>query len=335
MKTAFTDADSRYMHRALQLAACGLGRVSPNPMVGAVIVAPDGHIIGEGFHRIFGGPHAEVNAVNSVSPSDKHLLSRSTIYVTLEPCSHFGKTPPCAVLLKTCGFKRVVVGAVDPFHKVSGKGLGILREAGIEVNVGVLEQECMSLNARFFTAHTLCRPFVTLKWAQSKDGYMDARFDGKDSPFRFSDNTGQTLVHRLRAHHDAIGVGSGTYLADSPRLDVRHWHGKNPYKVIFDRSGRCGKPTVGLAEELRHLYEEGITSILIEGGPTLLKSFIEDGLWDLARIEVAPVELKECGKAKSPCVDSLPFATRALENNSILYFSNNRLVNEFFVENGL
>ena len=212
--------DEIYMRRALELAALGCGYVSPNPMVGAVIVGPDGRVIGEGWHRRYGGWHAEVNAVSSVRPSDEHLLEKSTIYVTLEPCSHYGKTPPCAELLVRKRFHRVVLGTIDPFAKVRGRGIAMLRDAGIEVRIGVLEPECRALNAHFFTAHENGRPYITLKWAQSADGYIGLA-DG--SPIRLSTPLTSVLVHRQRSLHDAILVGSGTMLSDHPRLDVRLW----------------------------------------------------------------------------------------------------------------
>lgn len=331
----FTESDRLYMLRALSLAANGLGTVSPNPMVGAVIVGPDGTVLGEGYHRRFGGPHAEINAIHSVSPEHLALLSQSTVYVTLEPCSHYGKTPPCSVALCDKGFRRVVVGATDPFDKVAGRGIGMLREHGIDVAVGLMEDECRSLNARFFSAHELRRPFVTLKWAQSMDGFMDYRRNFTEKAKMFSNPLGLTLVHRLRAHHDAIAVGSGTYLSDSPRLDVRLWHGDNPRRIVFDRRGRCGAPTPEIPELLSNLYEEGITSLLVEGGPSVLSFMIENGLWDLARVEVAPYRLENAGTAPTPVIGRLPFTSHRIERNTIYYYSNNPLVNNFFVANGL
>lgn len=210
--------DEKYMQRALQLGRQGGGHASPNPMVGAVVVH-DGVIIGEGFHRCCGQGHAEVNAIASVH--DKSLLASSTIYVTLEPCSHYGKTPPCAKLLIDNQVPRVVVGTLDPFEKVSGRGVAMLREAGVEVVVGVLEEECLQLNKRFFIAHTTGKPWVLLKWAQSADGYM-ARHDGA---VQFSTPLTQSLMHRERSMVDAIVVGAGTVAADNPSLTTRCWSG--------------------------------------------------------------------------------------------------------------
>ena len=283
-----------YMRRALQLARCGELSASPNPMVGAVIVAPDGRIIGEGYHRRCGEAHAEVNAVNSVSAADRPLLTSSTMYVTLEPCSHFGKTPPCADLIVRTGIPHVVVATVDPFSKVAGRGIEKLRQAGIKVEVGVLQEEAQLLNRHFFTAHTLHRPFVTLKWAQSADGFIDGRC-GSDGPqCQISSPVTQTTVHKLRATHDAILVGSGTWLADSPSLSVRHFAGKSPRRFVYDRRARISDLPADvvrltdpdLRDALSRLYSEfGITSLLVEGGSLLLKSFLEANLYDDIIIE--------------------------------------------------
>ena len=282
-----------YMRRALQLARCGELSASPNPMVGAVIVAPDGRIIGEGYHRRCGEAHAEVNAVNSVSAADRPLLTSSTMYVTLEPCSHFGKTPPCADLIVRTGIPHVVVATVDPFSKVAGRGIEKLRQAGIKVEVGVLQEEAQLLNRHFFTAHTLHRPFVTLKWAQSADGFIDGRC-GSGPQCQISSPVTQTAVHKLRATHDAILVGSGTWLADSPSLSVRHFAGKSPRRFVYDRRGRISDlpddvvrlTDPGLHDALSRLYSEfGITSLLVEGGSLLLKSFLEANLYDDIIIE--------------------------------------------------
>ncbi len=324
------EVDSRYMKRALQLARGGEGNVSPNPMVGAVIVA-DGRIIGEGYHRRYGEGHAEVNAVASVAEADREALRRSTMYVTLEPCSHYGKTPPCARLIIETGIPRVVVGCLDPFEKVSGRGVKMLRDAGVEVTTGVLEAECREINRRFMLAHTRLRPYVTLKWAQSADGYMDVKRGADAKAARFSTPLTQCMVHRLRAQNDAILVGSGTFIADRPRLDVRRWAGSDPVKVILDRRGRVKaadrdelhgrvihftsderkdgsdnvsvvniSPDTDVDEVLRRLYAEGITSLLVEGGGTVLESFIGSGLWDEARIETAPFALGEKGSVRAP-----------------------------------
>lgn len=283
------ESDSSYMLRAIQLARHGRQSASPNPMVGAVIVGPDGSILGEGWHRKCGEAHAEVNAVaNADSRGKSNLLPQSTIYVTLEPCAHYGKTPPCARLLIDRGFRRVVVGTVDPFAKVSGRGIDMLREAGIEVTVGILENECRELNKRFFTAHTQRRPYIILKWAQSADGFIDRiRTSASEPAVRFSSAVTSTLVHQLRSQVDGIAVGTRTALLDRPKLDARLWPGGDaPKRVAFDSS----QP---LHRQLECLYTEGITSLLVEGGARLLQSFIDEQLFDEVRIEEIPLRLGE------------------------------------------
>lgn len=290
--------DEYFMARALELARHGAGFVSPNPMVGAVVVAR-GRIIGEGWHRLYGGPHAEVQALRSVAPEDRHLLSEATVYVTLEPCSHYGKTPPCADLLVESGVKRVVVAVRDPFPAVAGRGIARLREAGIEVKEGVLEAESRELNRTFLTAHTLGRPYIQLKWARSADGFIGAIDpEGKPAPVALSDALGKVWVHRGRSLADAIMVGTSTVVSDRPRLDVRHWPARrNPLKVSFDTHGRLPAGALGadaviiseekpLDEVCRSLYKDhGVTSLIVEGGAKLLQSFIDAGLYDEVRRE--------------------------------------------------
>lgn len=279
------------MRRALELARLGEIGAHPNPMVGAVIVGPDGRILGEGFHRRCGEGHAEVNAVADAERKGADLTT-ATIYVTLEPCAHYGKTPPCAKLIIDKKIPRVVIGCIDPFSKVHGRGVEMLREAGVEVLFASkeLEKECRELNRRFFTAHTLGRPFVALKWAETADGYVDRLRTPQEPPLKISTPAGQVAVHRYRSTFDAIAVGSGTELMDSPRLDTRHFPGgRNPRRIRFTRSET-------LDSQLRRLYkEEGITSILIEGGPTLQRAFITDGLVDEIRREISPTQLGEKG----------------------------------------
>ena len=268
------------MRRALQLAHGGEGRVAPNPMVGAVVVAR-GRIIGEGFHRTFGGPHAEVNAIASVNETDRPLLKEATIYVTLEPCSHYGKTPPCARLIIDSGIPRVVTGAPDPNPLVAGRGIRMLREAGIEVTEGMLLKECLDINRRFMTAHTCGRPWIQLKWAQSADGFMAATdMNGNPLPVRFSNPLSAVWMHRERTMAEAIMVGANTAAIDKPRLDVRLWSGRNPR--IIECTHR-----MDLHALLERLHSEGISSLMVEGGPTLLSSFIREGLFDEIRIETA------------------------------------------------
>lgn len=293
--------DEQMMARCIELALCGAEGAAPNPMVGALL-AVDGRIVGEGFHRQWGGPHAEVHAIRSVA--DRSLLRRSTLYVTLEPCAHFGKTPPCADLIVSEGIPRVVVGCRDPFAKVNGAGIRRMRDAGIEVTVGVLEKECRYLNRRFITFHSLRRPWVTLKWAQSADGFIDRERSG-GAPQRFSSAFTQALAHRERAMHQAILVGTRTAVLDNPTLTTRHWDGPNPLRLTIDRHGvlpdnlnmmddaapfhvyRDGAPEAVLAD----LYARGIQSLLVEGGARTLQSFIDSGLWDEVRVETAPMTL--------------------------------------------
>ncbi len=319
------DTDALYMARALQLAANGRGYTSPNPMVGAVVTDAAGNIIGEGWHRRYGGPHAEVNAIASVAPDKRSLLPEATVYVTLEPCSHYGKTPPCAKLLTDTGVRRVVVGCGDPNPKVSGRGVAMLRSAGIEVRTGVLEADCERLNRRFITAHRRGYPWVTLKWAQSSDGYLDGRFS---TPL-----TSQT-VHWRRAQADAIIVGAGTVLADRPRLDVRLLAGRSPRPVVLDRHNLLAESDIPLMhrqdtlhvadgrsveELLRGLYRDfGYISVLVEGGAGVLNSFIESGLWDEAFVEESPSAIR--GKVKAPDPGQLPDQALKRDNNTIYTF---------------
>lgn len=292
------------MGRALQLAKLGYGFTSPNPIVGAVITDPEGMIIGEGWHRRYGEGHAEVNAVASVK--DREALREATVYVTLEPCSHYGKTPPCAKLLIDCGLRRIVIGSLDPFREVSGRGVRMLEEAGIEVKVGVLEEECRELNRKFMTAHTNGRPYVLLKWAQSSDGFMAGLDEnGKPVPVRLSSPVTQVLMHRERAGVDAILVGPVTAETDSPRLDARLWPARrSPLRVTFaHRDGTVPKgfddedslildPALQIEDNLKLLYRDHkVTSLMVEGGPTILQAFLDSGFVDETRVEIAPVRL--------------------------------------------
>lgn len=268
--------DERYMHRCLQLAGNGVLYAKPNPMVGAVIVA-NGRIIGEGYHVRCGEGHAEVNAFASVRAEDELLLSVATIYVSLEPCAHYGKTPPCAELIIRKGVRRVVVGCVDPFARVQGRGIAMLQEAGIEVTVGVLEDECQWLNRRFFTYHRLHRPHILLKWARTSNGFLDNHFCrmAVSTPFT------TMLSHKLRAESDAILVGRVTAERDKPMLNVRRWTGKDPLRVVLG-GGKA------IEDVIDDLYRKGIQSLLVEGGAATHASFIERGLWDEIRVETSP-----------------------------------------------
>jgi diaminohydroxyphosphoribosylaminopyrimidine deaminase/5-amino-6-(5-phosphoribosylamino)uracil reductase len=306
------------MMRCLQLATLGELAVAPNPMVGSVLVY-EGRIIGEGYHKVYGGPHAEINCFDSVSAEDQPFIPRSTLYVSLEPCVHFGKTPPCTTRILTEGVARVVVGCRDPFPSVNGKGIDKLRAAGVEVIVGILETECLAQNAHFFTSCTMRRPYVTLKWAQSADGFIAGIMGKRVS---VSNTASARLVHRLRARHGAILVGTNTALFDDPALTTRLWPGASPVRVLLDRQLRLPvslklfngeHPTLvinavqqkhhhnldyvrldfsdeqkllsGLLAELHH---RKIQSLLVEGGAQTLESFFRTGLWDQAYRITAP-----------------------------------------------
>ncbi len=337
-----TQTPEKYMSRALELARHGLGATRTNPMVGCVIAAADGRIIGESWHRRYGEGHAEVNAVASVRPDDQHLLSEATAYVTLEPCSHYGKTPPCAKLLINKHIPHVVVASVDPFPAVSGRGIRMLRDAGVAVETGLLAREAEQLNAVFMTAHRRQRPFITLKWAQSADAFMDHRRTAdRPTAARFSTPLTSAMAHRLRALHGAILVGSGTVIADNPGLDTRLFPGESPVPVILDRRGRLQgtdykvltNPNTlilsdycSLTEAMHGLYERGFTSVLVEGGAQTLRAFIDEGLWDAARVETAPFSLGADGIAKAPSLSTLrPVHTATVGENVISWLTNNDL----------
>lgn len=262
------------MRRCLQLARCGRQNAKPNPMVGAVIVA-DNRIIGEGYHVRCGQGHAEVNAFASVKPEDEPLLSAATIYVSLEPCSHYGKTPPCADLIIKKGVRRVVVGCIDEFAEVQGRGIRKLRDAGIEVTVGVLEAECKVLNRRFFTYHREQRPYIILKWAQTANGFIDDH----GQPLAISTPFTKMLSHKLRAEEDAILVGRVTDEREHPQLTVREWCGNDPKRLVVDRQHPLN---------LEVLHAHGIQSLIVEGGARTLQSFLEKECWDEIRVETAP-----------------------------------------------
>ena len=263
--------DERYMHRCIQLARNGQQNAKPNPMVGAVIVA-EGRIIGEGYHVRCGEGHAEVNAFASVTPEDEPLLKEATIYVSLEPCSHYGKTPPCADLIVRKGMRRVVVGCIDEFAQVQGRGIQKLRDAGIDVTVGVLEGACKALNRRFFTFHRLSRPYIILKWAQTANGFIDDH--GK--PVAISSPFTKMLSHKLRAEEDAILVGRVTDEREHPQLTVREWHGPNPKRLVVDRNHPLN---------LESLHAHNVQSLIVEGGAKTLQSFLIQDLWDEIRVE--------------------------------------------------
>ncbi len=288
----------RWMQRCICLAQNGRIGAPPNPMVGAVIVH-EGRILGEGYHVRCGEAHAEVNAVKSVRPEDRPLLKNSILYVSLEPCAHYGRTPPCAELIVRCGIPRVVVGCVDPFARVGGKGIDILRRAGVEVTVGILRDECLALNRRFITSQTQGRPYITLKWASSADGFMDCWREVGDetrSAARLSTPHSLMRVHRLRTQHQAILVGHSTLRLDRPSLTVRHWVGSDPLRVVLGSVDEDELPQGWMAFAdidtlLVALHRQGIQSLLVEGGSQTLQSFIDRGLWDEAYEEVSALTL--------------------------------------------
>lgn len=327
--------DRRMMSRCLRLASRARGLVSPNPMVGSVVTL-GGRIIGEGFHRGHGLPHAEVNAIASVA--DHSLLRQATLYVNLEPCSHYGKTPPCADLLVAKGLARVVVGTLDPFPEVAGRGVAKLREAGVDVAVGVLEEECRRLNRRFLTFHEQGRPYVILKWAESSDGFLDRRRaegDGQ-APAKITCPACDILSHRWRSAEDAIMVGTATALLDNPRLDARHVAGRPPLRLFVDAEGRlprglhlfdgsaatlaltrhpgrlAGTAVEAVAFEgdgmieatLAELRRRKAQSVIVEGGAATLRRFLDAGAWDEARRFVGPRPLGD-GVA-APRIDTRP-----------------------------
>lgn len=291
--------DEKYMRRCIQLAKNGMLNAQPNPMVGAVIVY-DEKIIGEGYHVRCGEGHAEVNACASVKPENEHLLKESTIYVSLEPCSHYGKTPPCADLLVSKGFKRCVIGCQDPFAKVQGRGIKKLKDVGIEVTVGVLEEECKALNKRFMTYHAQQRPFVTLKWAESADGFIDGHISNAYT---------QMICHKRRAEHQAILIGRKTFEVDHPSLNVREWIGKSPKRYVVSSQplklseGFHLIQSTDVVHILHQFYEDGIQTVLVEGGAELLQSFIDSGLWDECYVEKGVNTIN--GKIKAPVLSEV------------------------------
>ncbi|MGN7721589.1 bifunctional diaminohydroxyphosphoribosylaminopyrimidine deaminase/5-amino-6-(5-phosphoribosylamino)uracil reductase RibD [Chitinophaga sp. 22620] len=290
-----------FMQRCISLSLNGEGMVAPNPMVGAVLVH-EGRIIGEGFHRVYGEAHAEVNCINSVEPELQELIPRSTMYVSLEPCSHHGKTPPCADLIVSRNIPEVVIGCVDSFSKVSGRGIKRLAEAGVKVSTGILEKECREANRRFFTFHEQQRPYVILKWAQSPDGFI-AGVTG--APVRISGPYSDRLVHQWRSREAGIMVGTQTALKDNPRLNTRLWPGKSPVRIVLDLeekipphfhlhdgsvqtifiTGRdVDRERELVPQVMAVLHAASIQSVIVEGGAGLLQQFINSGIWDEMRV---------------------------------------------------
>jgi diaminohydroxyphosphoribosylaminopyrimidine deaminase / 5-amino-6-(5-phosphoribosylamino)uracil reductase len=338
--------DERFMHRALFLAKLGLGKVAPNPLVGCVIVH-DNIIIGEGYHQFYGGPHAEVNALKQVENTD--LLKKATVYVTLEPCSHFGKTPPCSDLLIKSGVKNVVIGTRDSNPLVSGKGIDKLKKAGIEVIENVLENECRKINRRFFTFHEKSRPYVILKWAQTSDGYLDKHRSSDEIGINWiTEPETKSLVHKWRSEEQAILVGRNTIMNDNPSLTVRDFSGKNPIRIVIDSQlalsnmknvfsddaetlvfNRIKNEKIGNIEWikiqetntdliLKELYKRGIQSVLVEGGSRTLQYFIIDNVWDEARVIVGNTQFGS--GVKAPVLNKLPNDTYLFGKDRIYNF---------------
>lgn len=341
-------SDETYIQRCIDLALNGLGKVRPNPMVGAVVVC-NGRIIGEGYHEQYGGPHAEVNAIESVQ--DKKLLQESTVYVSLEPCAHHGKTPPCADLLIRSKVKKVVIGCKDSYAEVSGKGIEKLKSAGIEVVVGVLEEACRELNKRFFTFHERKRPYVILKWAQTADGFMDKQ--------RLNDEQGinwitapetKRLVHKWRSQEAGILVGKQTVLNDNPELTVREWIGQHPTRIVLDsqlalapesrifneaattlvlntllseKTGmheRIALPELSISHILEVLYGQNIQSVIVEGGAKVLQAFIDANCWDEARVLTGTSRF--LAGLKAPQLTGLPVSEESFGRDQIHYYRN-------------
>jgi len=341
----------KYIRRCIELAKNGLGTTYPNPMVGSVIVC-DGKIIGEGWHKKSGEPHAEVNAVNSVK--DKSLLKKSTIYVSLEPCSHFGKTPPCCDLIIENKIPNVVVGTVDSNIKVAGKGIEKLIEAGAKVTVGILEAICKELNKRFFTFHEKKRPYVILKWAETQDGFIAPLTKSEQKPVWTTNEFSRQLVHKWRSEEQAILVGTNTVIDDNPKLDVRDWTGNNPIRIILDQNNRIPKDSYifnnqvktiifsssstrinqensifevidfkqNLAEQILNvLYNYNIQSVIIEGGLQTLQTFIDENVWDEARVFIGNNNF-ETG-IKAPILALKNIEKHSIENDLLLISRNN------------
>lgn len=342
--------DEKYMQRCLLLAKKGLGNVAPNPMVGCVIVHQN-NIIGEGYHQVYGKAHAEVNAINSVK--NKELLKESILYVNLEPCAHYGKTPPCSDLIVEYKIPKVVIGCIDSYSEVSGKGIEKLKNAGIDVTVGVLEKESLELNKRFFTFHNKKRPYIILKWAETKDGFMDV----DRSTNNLKDNwittpLSKKLVHKWRNEEMGILVGTNTVINDNPKLNVREWIGKNPTRIVLDSKNRIPEnsnvldnsiPTIILTkhpkvnqENIKYcliekkkslltqildvLYQHEIQSIILEGGKQLLETFVSENCWDEARVFVGEKTFKKGLKATK--LEASLYFKENISTDTLYYYLN-------------
>lgn len=319
--------DEKYMARCLQLAKNGRLLAKPNPMVGAVIVSEHGRIIGEGYHIEAGKPHAEVNAFSSVKVEDEHLLKKSTLYVSLEPCSHYGKTPPCAELIIRKRVRRVVCGCIDPFEKVQGRGIMQLREAGIEVKVGVLEKKCSYINRQFFIRNIYKRPYIILKWAQTQNHKIAYENTNKDNYKRLfiSNEFTKMLVHKLRSENDAILIGRITEQLEHPKLTVREWSGNNPIKLLLSSAQNDNYITLQSIADIFKLVELSslpIYSIVVEGGRSTLNSFIKANLWDEIRVETAPFYISHGINAPQIPSDAILYKKEYWNNSISIYLRN-------------
>ncbi|MFV0521366.1 MAG: bifunctional diaminohydroxyphosphoribosylaminopyrimidine deaminase/5-amino-6-(5-phosphoribosylamino)uracil reductase RibD [Mangrovibacterium sp.] len=345
------NTDEKYIYRCIELAKLGVGNVAPNPMVGAVVVH-DNCIIGEGYHKQYGESHAEVNAIASVK--NKDLLREATIYVSLEPCAHYGKTPPCAELIIKSGIPRVVIGSIDPFAQVAGKGIEMLRKQHIDVVVGVLKEDCDRLNKTFFTYHRKKRPYVYLKWAQTIDSYIDIDRSKPElgQPTWISNEYARIAVHKQRTEVDAILIGTNTAFKDNPSLTVRDWAGKQPLRMVVDRNNRLS-PNLNIKDNacntvvfteldvesttyinyvqlnfndniipqmLDWMYENNIQSVVVEGGKLLLNSFIESKLWDEAHVYIGNTWFG--AGVKAPQLNAVLKHTELIQDTLLKIFEN-------------
>jgi diaminohydroxyphosphoribosylaminopyrimidine deaminase / 5-amino-6-(5-phosphoribosylamino)uracil reductase len=337
------------MQRCLDLAKLGAGHVAPNPMVGAVLVHLN-RIIGEGYHQQFGGAHAEVNCIDSVKDHDRQLIRHSTMYVSLEPCAHFGKTPPCADLVIRHGIPRVVIACRDPFEAVDGKGIEKLKAAGVDVITGILEEEAIEINKRFFTFHLQRRPYIILKWAQTSNGKIAGAGSER---LLISNQFSNRLVHRWRSEEAGILIGTNTAIADNPELTNRHWSGPSPVRMVVDVNARLTNdiklvndpaaliftakdydkaPRAGIvrlpgngslpAQLCEAMHARGILSVLVEGGAMLLQSFIDANLWDEARIITNTTLLVNEGMDAPMLKDGVHIDTQVLQSDSIAFYRN-------------
>ncbi|MUU76836.1 bifunctional diaminohydroxyphosphoribosylaminopyrimidine deaminase/5-amino-6-(5-phosphoribosylamino)uracil reductase RibD [Winogradskyella endarachnes] len=332
-------AHETYIKRCLQIAKNGLGTTRPNPMVGAVIVY-NNQIIAEGFTNPYGGPHAEVNAINAVK--DQSLLAKSTIYVTLEPCSHFGKTPPCSDLIIRHNIPNVVIGCIDDNPEVAGKGIAKLRASGCNVIVGVLEAECKTHHQRFFTFHNKKRPYIILKWAETADGFIAPLKKDKQKPVWITNQYSRQLVHKWRAKEQAILVGTNTVIADNPSLTVRDWSGENPIRVVLDSTSKLDTDYAIFNEDAKTiritsetidfkkpiaiqiatlLYNDNINSVIIEGGSQTLQTFIDENLWDEARVFIGKTEFKS--GIKAPQFSGNLISETTIKNDTLKLYAKN------------